>query len=300
MVALNRDPLQRVVAVINGKGGVLKTTLVANIAGLLAASGYKVLAVDLDPQGNLAEDFGYEADDRNDEGRALVGALQLGDTPQPVRDVRPNLDVLVGGELLSGAAAALAASRDPQKGKLALALALEKIAGEYDLVLLDCPPGEQMLQLNALAAARWVVVPVKTDGSSRKGLTSVAARLTDIRDLNPGLDLLGVIMVGVGTGARRIQRTAREQIAAMFGSEDVLFSATVRHSEATAQVARDRGQLVAEIDEFGQKGPKWFEVRRGEATAADMAPTTAGSVADDLHHVATELISRLSSREEQP
>lgn len=76
---LDRAALSRVIACINGKGGVLKTTLVANIGGLLASSGYRVLLVDLDPQGNLAEDLGYTGDDRDDEGRALAQALMFGE-----------------------------------------------------------------------------------------------------------------------------------------------------------------------------------------------------------------------------
>ena len=73
--ALDRTALERVIAVINGKGGVLKTTVTANIGGMLANNGYRVLLVDLDPQGNLAEDLGYTDDDRDDTGRALAQAL---------------------------------------------------------------------------------------------------------------------------------------------------------------------------------------------------------------------------------
>jgi len=91
---LNRRALDRVIAVINGKGGVLKTTLTANIGGMLASSGYRVLLVDLDPQGNLAEDLGYTASDRDDEGRALAQGLMFGGTIEPLSQIRPNLDVI--------------------------------------------------------------------------------------------------------------------------------------------------------------------------------------------------------------
>ncbi len=167
--------------------------LVANIGGLLAASGYRVLLVDLDPQGNLAEDLGYTASETDDAGKALAGALAFGDTPAPVVDVRPHLDVLVGGYHLNAAAAALTnkAGRDPRAAQLALAEIPTPIAGAYDLVLIDCPPGNEPLQSAAVAAARWAVVPVKTDHCSRMGLLDVARRLDDVMDVNPDLDLLG-------------------------------------------------------------------------------------------------------------
>ena len=106
--AIHRD---RVVAVINGKGGVLKTTLTANIGGLLAHSGYHVLLVDLDPQGNLAEDLGYTETSTDDEGAALARGLIVGGDIEVVKDVRPNLDVLPGGTKLEEATAALVAVR---------------------------------------------------------------------------------------------------------------------------------------------------------------------------------------------
>ncbi|MGC5225129.1 ParA family protein [Micromonospora sp. DT81.3] len=299
MATVDRSKLERVVAVINGKGGVLKTTLVANIAGMLAASDFKVLVVDLDPQGNIAEDFGYTDEDQNDEGRALAAALMFGQEPALYRSVRGNLDVLMGGEALDSASAGLAAkqSKDPTGAKLALARILEKLAPQYDMVLIDCPPGDEMLQTNAVGAARWALVPVKSDKASRKGLTAVAKRLDAVIDVNPDLDLLGVVLVDVGKSAHNVEREARTHVAELFGYADIVLTSTVRHSEATAQATRERGLLVAELDEFVRKGPKWYEVRRGEATAATLAPRTATSVADDLQSVTEEVVARITLAE---
>lgn len=302
MTDLDRTALQRVVAVINGKGGVLKTTLVSNVAGMLAASGYRVLAVDLDPQGNLAEDFGYDAAEDNDEGQALAQALMFGAAPAIRRDVRPNLDVLVGGPELDTASAGMAAQkkRDP---RIALARILAPIADNYDLVLLDCPPGDEMLQTNAIAAARWALVPVKSDKSSRKGLAAVGKRLEAVLDVNPDLDLLGVVLTDVGSTAHAVKREARAQVAELFAVDgvafaDVVFEATVRHSEATAQAARERGKLVFELEQEAKAGPSWWQVRRGDATAGALVPATASSVAGDLHAVAQEIVNRLEADEE--
>lgn len=299
---LNRSALDRVIAVINGKGGVLKTTLTANIGGMLASSGYRVLLVDLDPQGNLAEDLGYTDTDQDDQGKSLAQALLFGGGAAPIKDIRPNLDVFAGGQALDQATAGLVAkaNRDPEGAKLALARILEPLAGSYDMILLDCPPGDETLQTAAVAAARWALVPVKTDKSSRKGLTAVAARLDAVLSLNPTLDLLGVVLVDTGTGSHVIQREARDHIATLFNADrDVAFNATVRHSEATAQATRERGLLVAELDEHVRKGPKWYEVRRGDAIAQNLAPRTASSVADDLFSITQEAVARITDAERQ-
>jgi chromosome partitioning protein len=300
---VDRASLNRVIAVINGKGGVLKTTLTANVGGMLAASGYRVLLVDLDPQGNLAEDLGYTDSDRDDHGRSLAQALMFGGSAQPVVGVRNNLDVFAGGASLDAATAGLAAlaNKDPEAAKLALARLLIPLAGEYDIILLDCPPGDETLQTAAVAAARWALVPVKSDKSSRKGLSAVAARLDAVLAVNPVLDLLGVVLVDVGKSAKAVEREARENIAQLFNADhDVVFSATVRHSEATAQATRERGLLVHELDEDIRKGPKWYEVRRGEAEAPMHSPRSATSVADDMQAVAQEVVARIVAGEEVP
>ncbi|TFD84050.1 ParA family protein [Cryobacterium lactosi] len=300
--ALDRTALERVIAVINGKGGVLKTTLTANIGGMLANNGYRVLLVDLDPQGNLAEDLGYTDDDRDDTGRALAQALMFGGGAAPIKEVRPNLDVFAGGPALDQATAGLSAkaNKDPDGAKLAVAHLLAPIAGDYDMILIDCPPGDETLQTAAVAAARWALVPVKSDKSSRKGLGAVAARLDAVLGVNPTLDLLGVVLVDVGTSAHVVQREAREHIAELFNADHkVVFTATVRHSEATAQATRERGLLVHELDAQVRKGPKWFEILRGDAQAQAFAPRTASSVADDLQAITQEVVARITAAEKQ-
>ncbi|MBX3196272.1 MAG: ParA family protein [Microbacteriaceae bacterium] len=302
----DRSALQRVIAVINGKGGVFKTTLVANIGGLLASNGQRVLVVDLDPQGNLAEDFGYRDDDRNDEGARLANALFSGSHAEPVREVRPGLDVFVGGDKLAGAAAGIgrngSTSTDVQD---ALARILAPIAGDYDVILIDCPPGEESLQMAAAGAARWVLVPIKSDAASRRGLEAVAGRMELVRGqvagvagTNPDIDLLGVVLVDTTTSATTVQREARLRVdGAGDSATNMMFTATIRHSEATAQAARERGVLVHELEKVAAEQPKWFEVMKGEAAATSFAPRSSTSVADDFQAVTEELIGRLIDRE---
>ena len=292
---------KRVIAVINGKGGVLKTTLTANVGGELAASGQKILLVDLDPQGNLAEDLGYTSETGDDQGRSLASAIAFGGDAKPIENVRANLDVLPGGVHLEQATAALAAmaSKDPDGAKLALARVLAPMAPAYDMILIDCPPGDETLQTAALAAAKWAFVPVKSDASSRKGMAAVALRIDAVAAINPDLDLLGVVLVAVGTSAKTVLKQARSAIAEAFGNDDVVFTATVRHSEATAQATRERGMLAAELDAVVRSGPKWYDVIKGNAEPQTLAPKSSKSVADDLFAVAQEVVTRVAIAERE-
>ncbi len=100
----------------------------------------------------MVEDCGYTEGEADDQGQALAAALAFGQAAAPRRDVRTNLDVFVGGYHLD--AAALAAAKDQVGARLALALFLELIAGDYDLVLIDCPPGIEALQRSSSTVER--------------------------------------------------------------------------------------------------------------------------------------------------
>ncbi len=292
--------LTRVVAVVNGKGGVGKTTITANVGGLLAAGGSHVLLVDLDPQGNLAEELGYTGTSLDDGGRALAQALVFGGRFEPARNVRPCLDVLVGGPELDMAAAGLTirAQKDPVGAKLALAAELAMVAGEYDLVLIDCPPGQETLQQAALAAARWALIPVKTDSSSRKGLRDVARRLRAVIEVNPDLDLLGVVLFGVNRSASRVVDSARAAIAGDLGSESSVFQTSIRHVEAAAQEVRDRGLLVHELEKAVAAGPTWWQVRRsGRSDDDGPRVRSASGLAEDYQTLGDEIILRIAAGE---
>jgi len=293
------EALGRVIAVINGKGGAGKTSIAANVGGLLAASGYSVLLVDLDPQGNLAEDLGYGGTERDDDGLALAQTLAFGGALAPVRGVREDLDVAPGGFHLDAAAASLAAqaNKDRDRARGALANALAPVAAGYDVVLLDCPPGNESLQLVAVAAARWALIPAKTDASSIKGMRDVARRLDGVVDINPRLDLLGVVLFAVGASATNVVKEARAAMAAELGSEDLVFTSTIRHAEATAQATRRRGVLVHELEQQVRQAPAWWQLRRGMADTGAPRMRSAISVADDFEALTREVVERIEAGE---
>jgi chromosome partitioning protein len=293
------EGLERVIAVVNGKGGVGKTTVTANIGGMLAASGYRVLLVDMDPQGNLAEELGYTSADVNDDGMALAQTLVFGSPAQPILGIREKLDVLAGGSHLDMAAAGLTmkSQKDSAAAKTALAKALVPIAADYDMIFIDCPPGQETLQQAALAAARWALIPVKTDASSRKGLRDVARRLDAVVDMNPDLDLLGVVLFGVNRSAKRVSETAREAIRQDLGSDAPIFEAMIRHAEAAAQESRERGLLSFELEEAVLAAPKWWELRRGAVQHDGPRSKSAVGVAEDFQSLGEELVSRITESE---
>jgi chromosome partitioning protein len=283
-----RINLQRVIAVINGKGGVGKTTLTANIGGLLAASGWRTLVVDLDHQGNLGLDLGYSGTAIDDDGQALSKALTYPD------------DLAIENAAATLVSQSTRGGDSLQQARLSLARVLDRIAGEYDVILLDCPPGNDIIQSAAVAAARYILIPAKTEDASRKGLKLTAERLDQVIDLNPDLDLLGVVLFASGASASRVRADFAAKVVADLGGEaarGVVFENYVRHAEATAASARDKGLLVHELDDKVRNSPKWYErLKKGEAIESP-GPQSAQSVADSLQAVTSEMIERLMAKE---
>ena len=218
--------LSRVFAVINGKGGVLKTSVAANVGALLAAAGWKVLEIDLDVSGNLKLDFGLTDEPEDDMGRGLVEAIWYGEKGLPVvKDVRTNLDFVYGGRGLEqlGGLARSSMVDDLPTGSLAgeFARALTEVPDDYDLILLDCPPGNSEIQDMALAVARWVLIPTKTDQASLDGLRTVGPRVKRARRTQhdghdqvalPVCQPVGAKLLHDGFAARQVGRPAHHTV----------------------------------------------------------------------------------------
>lgn len=298
---MNDPRLSRVIAVMNGKGGVGKTSISGNVAALAADAGYRVLCVDLDPQGNLAEELGYIGTDSDDGGEALAAAMQFGRTASPV-PARPGLDVLPGGEFLEDLENVLG-TRSDRSGRRAdahsaLARSLSPIADGYDLIILDCPPGSPALQTAALGAARWLLIPTRSDDSSRKGLVKVARRYVDARERGADVELLGVCLFGVTSSAKKVKADARADLERDLGEAAPVLNTVVRYAEAAAVEARRRGIPVHELEAAGVDGPKWYERLRDRSLGATAAvPGSAASLAADYAELAQEILLALQARE---
>lgn len=290
--------LARVICIANGKGGVFKTSLTANIAGLSAAAGYRTLVIDLDPQGDLSDDLGYFDDEADDHGRGLAAALVTGQQVLPnLREIRPNLDVVTGGVHLSDVAGALVSriSRGASTTDL-LAHALAPTAGSYDVIMIDTPPVDTTLQVMALGAARWLLVPTKADASSIRGIQRIAERVADARTGGHQVDILGVVLTGVPTAASRVRGDAIADITAVLGGTAPLLSTVVRSSDAVARECRAEGILAHELAErLEGVEPFWKALRDGHRP--QRVPGSAPALADDYVHVTEQVLHRLSKLE---
>lgn len=296
---VDHQTLQHVLVVGNGKGGVGKTSLAANIAGIAAAANHRVLVIDLDPQGNMGEDLGYTWDRQSDNGDGLVRTLLAGDPLQPtITGVRDRLDVVCGGEGLDDIDGALVARhRNGRDTTNLLTVSLAPMAANYDLVVIDSPPGNQGLQMLALAAARWVLIPTKPDASSILGLSKIARRIADARTTNPGLDIAGVVLFDMTTSATAIRAKTEGQVREALGGIAPLFDTAIRHSLAVANEARNSGRLVHEIAAAAGAAEPWYAALR-EGRRPERMPGSAQAVADDYVVVTQELLLRMAGRAE--
>ena len=301
-VSIDYDSLSRVICVANGKGGVGKTSLTANLAGLSAAGGYRTLVVDLDPQGDLSDDLGYFTNPDDDHGQALTAALVSGHALQPtLRGVRPNLDVVGGGEHLADVAGALLArmSRGGSTTDL-LAKTLEPIAGQYEVIIIDTPPVDTTLQGVALGAARWLLIPTKADASSIRGIQRIAERVAAVQSdrAERNLEILGVVLTGVPTSARRVRADAIADITAVLGGVAPLFDHCIRSSDAVARECRAKGILVHELaEQLDGAEPFWRALRNG--SSPQRVPGSAPALAEDYVRITEQTLLRISELENQ-
>jgi cellulose biosynthesis protein BcsQ len=284
-----------VVMVSNGKGGVLKTSLAANLSGLAAASGWRVLAVDLDPQGNLATDFG--ALDRSDGGAGLLSAVAEGVPLMPLRDVRPGLDLVPGGPKTGDLAGHL--SRAAMTGQLVhgwLERALAPLAGDYNLIVFDCPPGEALIHTLAMTAAHHVVIPTQPDLGSVHGLGAVFKRLLDVRDsTNAAIEVLGVVVGPVGTQSKAIVRDTRARLGEILGETVPVFDRTIRLAQAAAVHCRERGLLAHEYEAAAGQATPWYK-RNGDKKGPSFSSAAAG-LAEDYQALSEEILAAYSARQ---
>jgi chromosome partitioning protein len=246
----------RVIAIVNQKGGVGKSTTAVNLGASLALLGRRVLVVDIDPQGNTTTGVGV---DKRAVERDIYSVL-LGGTPL-AEVVRPteveNLYIVPATLNLAGAEVELVSTLQRENR---LKAALSKVVGDYDVILIDCPPSLGLLTINALTAATEVIIPVQAEYYALEGLSQLVAIVRRIKEgLNPQLAIRGVLITMFDGRTKlatevveevhryfpdrvfhtQIPRNIRLSEAPSYGKPAILFDVKSRGAQAYLSLAKE-------------------------------------------------------------
>jgi chromosome partitioning protein len=188
---LNNKKVKRIIAITNQKGGVGKSTTAVNVSAYLSSYGYKTLLIDLDPQSNSTSGLGM---DPKDVKESVYEVLIHDSDPRGIilSTKYKNLNILPSSIQLAGAEVELVTSL---KREFRLKEAIEKVKKDYDFILIDCPPALGLLTINALAAAKEVIIPIQCEYYALEGLGQLLSTINLVKkNLNDELMIRGAIM----------------------------------------------------------------------------------------------------------
>jgi chromosome partitioning protein len=246
----------RVIAIVNQKGGVGKSTTAVNLGASLALLGQRVLVVDADPQGNTTTGVGVDkrAVER-DIYNVLLQRVPIADVTRPTEV--ENLFIVPATLNLAGAEVELVSALQRENR---LKTALSSVLGGYDIILIDCPPSLGLLTINALTAAHEVIIPVQAEYYALEGLSQLVAIVRRIKEsLNPDLTIRGVLITMFDGRTKlatevleevnryfpdrvfqtQIPRNIRLSEAPSYGKPAILFDVRSRGAQAYLSLARE-------------------------------------------------------------
>jgi chromosome partitioning protein len=248
--------LPRVLAIANQKGGVGKTTTAVNLGAALAEAGFRLLVVDLDPQGNATTGLGLNPRDvTGSVYDVILSNMALEDCVEPTS--LKNLFVAPATIDLAGAEIELVAQMSRE---LRLRRAIDAVRDHYDLVLIDCPPSLGLLTVNGLAAADDVIVPIQCEYYALEGLGQLLRNVSLVHaNLNPHLEVRGIVLTmydartkladqveaevrqyfGPKVYKTVVPRTVRLSEAPSFGQPIIVFDSTSRGAKAYRDLAKE-------------------------------------------------------------
>jgi len=296
--------MAQIFCIANQKGGVGKTTTTVNLAAGLAKVGQRVLMVDLDPQGNAT--MGSSVDKRALEYSVYDVLLESASIAEArVHSEKCGFDVLGANRELAGAEVEMVALDRREKR---LKTALVAVAGDYDYVLIDCPPSLSLLTLNGLCSAHGVIVPMQCEYFALEGLTDLVNTIKQVHaNLNKNLQVVGLLRTMFDPRIT-LQHQVSEQLKAHFGDKvfDTVIPRNVRLAEAPSYglpgvifdpVARGSQAFIAFAEEMVAR----LAVKKAGVTTP-VAPTvpvpsTAGANPDAVTHAALTAAGRATQND---
>ena len=242
--------MAKIVAIVNQKGGVGKTTSCVNLAAALKAAGQRILLCDFDPQANATSGMGVDKTVSNGIYDVLINSVE---TEKAI--VRTSYgDVLPSSKALAGASVEMI---DLPERQFRLRMALEQVRDNYDYVFIDCPPSLELLTLNALCAADSLLVPLQGEYYALEGLSDLMTTLRAVkRRLNPGLSVFGVLLT-MFDGRTNFSAQVAEEVRRHFPGK--VFAAAIPRNVRLAE-APSHGLPVMAYDRFSRGAAAYEQV----------------------------------------